>query len=244
MMVDNSPPRASRFYHFMAALLVVVTAWWLWRPLAVAVAILMTGKCRAFVVNNAAFWRTSAILMVGIAWGATMAIGISIASDAATRSVLVRILLQVEGFFAVGYVGYAPAPEDRLMYNKAGQDRPSWIGLLRSHLHRCSRSFTLDPLICVPALAEKTALEAIDKSEATQIVNLCPKWVASGRDRDHGSCGRTGAAVGRNHLVVAVRSSRRHHNVSDEDSERDAAGLVDDRSSTFKTRLSGHLELV
>ena len=88
----------------------------------------MTGKCRHFVVNNAAFWGTAQILTVGIAWGVIMAILITIASDAATTSTLIKILLLVEGFFAVGYVGYAPSPEDRFMYNKAGQT--ATIGLV------------------------------------------------------------------------------------------------------------------
>lgn len=72
-------------------------------------------------MNNAAFWGTAQILTVGIAWGVIMAIVITIASDAATTSTLIKILLLVEGFFAVGYVGYAPSPEDRFTYNKAGQ---------------------------------------------------------------------------------------------------------------------------
>jgi len=96
-------------------------AWWLWHPLGVAVAILMTGHVRHYVVNNAAFWGATQILTVGIAWGVIMAIAITIASEAATTSTVIKVMLLVEGFFAVGYVGYAPSPEDRFMYNKAGQ---------------------------------------------------------------------------------------------------------------------------
>jgi len=121
MMPDDSPPPVPRLYYFIAALFIVAASWWLWRPLGMIVAILLTGKCRGFVVRNAPFWRTGAVLAVGVTWGCIMALGITAASGAATTSVVVRVLLQLEGFFAVGYVGYSPAPVDRMMYNTAGQ---------------------------------------------------------------------------------------------------------------------------
>lgn len=107
--------------YLIAAVVVIAACWWVRPPLGVAVAVLSAGKCRLFVVPNAAFWSRGTILMIGIAWGVIMAVGISLSAEVATVSRAVRILLLVEGFFAVGYVGYAPAPEDRMMYNKAGQ---------------------------------------------------------------------------------------------------------------------------
>jgi hypothetical protein len=105
----------------LAGLLIVTVSWFLWHPLGVAMAIMATGNFRRFVVRNAAFWNATAILTVGVLWGVAMALAITFLSNAVTTSSVIKIFLLVEGFFAVGYIGYAPAPEDLFMFNKAGQ---------------------------------------------------------------------------------------------------------------------------
>jgi hypothetical protein len=121
----------------------VVTAvcWWMWPPLGIAVAILGSGKCRGFVISNAAFWNTGTVMAVGVALGIAMGAGITLSATAAPASTVVKILLLIAGFFAVGYVGFDPAPEDRIMHNKAGQT--ARIGML-------SYVLTIVVLLCVP----------------------------------------------------------------------------------------------
>ncbi len=108
-------------HYLLAALLIVTVSWFLWPPLALAMAIVAVGNFRRIVVRNAAFWNATAIFTVGLVWGVVMAVATTFLSNAVTTSSVVKIFLLVEGFFAVGYVGYAPAPEDRIMFNKAGQ---------------------------------------------------------------------------------------------------------------------------
>jgi hypothetical protein len=107
--------------YYLAAAVVVALCWWVSPSLGIAIAILLSGRCRNFVVPNAAFWTTGPVLTVGIALGLVMAVGIQLAANATRVSTIVKILLLIEGIFAVGYVGYNPAPEDRMMSNKAGQ---------------------------------------------------------------------------------------------------------------------------
>jgi len=107
--------------YLLSVIIFNAVVWWIWHPLGVAVAILTIGRFRELVRRNALFWATAAVLTIGILWGVAMAVGIILAADAATASKAVRALLLAEGFFAVGYVGFEPAPEDLIMFNKAGQ---------------------------------------------------------------------------------------------------------------------------
>lgn len=108
-------------YYLIASLILLALFWWVWHPLGAAAAILMAGYVRFPVVNRAAFWDTKAILTVGIIWGSGMAIAVREIVCLATSSRFLSAVLLLEGLIAVHYVGFEPAPEDRFMYNKAGQ---------------------------------------------------------------------------------------------------------------------------
>ena len=81
----------------------------------------MTGYLRAPVVNRAAFWNAKTILIVGIIWGAGMAVAIREIVGLATSSRFLSSLLLLLGLIAVQYVGFQPAPEDEFTYNKGAR---------------------------------------------------------------------------------------------------------------------------
>ena len=99
--------------------LMIGIGWVIWHPLGVAIALLLTGSMRRFVVSNAAFWATKAMLIVGILWGILMAMVAYFGTSYATSSRIVSVFLYLSGFGSVTYIGYSPGPE--AMPNKAGE---------------------------------------------------------------------------------------------------------------------------
>jgi hypothetical protein len=108
-------------FYILACLLIVGLFWVVWHPLGAAIGILMTGHIRTWIVNRAAFWNAKMILTVGIVWGMGMAMAVRKIVGLATSSRFLTVALLVEGLIAVRYVGFQPAPEDLVMYDKAGQ---------------------------------------------------------------------------------------------------------------------------
>jgi hypothetical protein len=96
-----------------------VVSWFFFPVASVALGAGCTGYFRSFLVPRADLWGSREILSVGIAWGIIVGVGMSVAIAFATSSIILSLLLYFEGWVAIGFIGYKPAPFD--IHKKAEQ---------------------------------------------------------------------------------------------------------------------------
>src|SRR5436305_159159 len=97
-------PRAI-VHKLIAETVVFVLLWWFWHPIGASFALLVASYARKLIVDRAAFWEAQKIFAVGLLWGAGMALAVRELVGIATSSHLISVLLLLEGFIAVQYVG-------------------------------------------------------------------------------------------------------------------------------------------
>ena len=94
-------------YVVIAYAIFALAAWFIWHPLAVALAIIMAGNIRVFAIRYALFWTPLAAIFIGGMYGLFIAILVRAGIALTTHKVIAATALGILGFVAAGYIGYS-----------------------------------------------------------------------------------------------------------------------------------------
>jgi len=99
---ERKPPP---LFKLIAAVLPVVVAWWIWKPLGAYCAILTVGFCGArFIWTLSLFLNAGKCSVVGFLWGLIMAGVVFVLASATVNSWWAKAFLGIWGWLALYYV--------------------------------------------------------------------------------------------------------------------------------------------